>query len=269
MTSFSSAAIEQAALALRQAQHTGIACAPLRERFGLADIHSAYQVQQLNHQHFLQQGRRTVGCKIGLTSFSVQRQLGVEQPDFGMLYADMAVADGDTVPWGQVLQPKVEAEVALVLERDLTMELPTVADLISATAYALPAIEIVGSRIANWDIRIVDTIADNASSGLFVLGSTPKKLGQLDLRLCGMVLERHGEAMSVGAGQACLGNPLNAALWLARTFAALGQGLKAGDIILTGALGPMVTVQPGDQFEARISGLGPVRLGFGMQEQQP
>lgn len=260
-------AINDAAKLLRNAYQSGTPCQPVRDMLGSADIATAYAVQQVNHQHWLGEGRRAVGCKIGLTSKSVQQQLGVDQPDFGMLYADMCIADGDVVPWGRVMQPKVEAEVALVLERDLNMNLPTIADLISATAYALPAIEIVGSRIENWNIRITDTIADNASSGLFVLGSSPKKLDQLDLRLCGMVLERQGLPVSVGAGQACLGHPLTAALWLARTFAQLGQGLKAGDIILTGALGPMVAVNPGDSFEARISGLGAVHLGFGSAEQ--
>lgn len=261
-------AINDAASLLRQAYLTGVPCPPVRDILGTSDLATAYAVQHLNHQHWLNQGRRAVGCKIGLTSVSVQRQLGVDQPDFGLLYADMFVADGGTVPWGQVMQPKVEAEVALVLEHDLNVALPTVADLISATAYALPAIEIVGSRIENWNISITDTIADNASSGMFVLGSSPKKLSQLDLRLSGMVLERNGQPLSVGAGQACLGHPLTAALWVARTFVTLGQGLKAGDIILTGALGPMVTVSPGDCFEARISGLGSVQVGFSQAEQQ-
>lgn len=259
--------IVQAANALQTAQQTGQPCAPIRHLLqdravNESSLADAYAISQYNHQRWQDEGRRPVGCKIGLTSKSVQTQLGVDQPDFGLLYADMFVADGDDIPWGRVLQPKVEAEVALVLEHDLTMELPTVADLIRATAYALPAIEIVGSRIGNWDINILDTIADNASSGMFALGNTPTLLKQLDLRLCGMVMERFGEQVSVGAGQACLGHPLNAALWVARTFAKLGQPLRAGDIILTGALGPMVTAKANDRFEARIAGLGSVRVGF-------
>ncbi|ROS01687.1 2-keto-4-pentenoate hydratase [Sinobacterium caligoides] len=256
-------AIETAAKAIRQAYESGQPCSPVRHLLPELDVQSAYAVQQLNTEHWIQQGRRPVGCKAGLTSRSVQQQLGVDQPDFGMLYADMAVADGELIAVGDILQPKVEAEVALVLERDIDTEHPTVADLISAVAYALPAIEIVGSRIQDWDINIVDTIADNASSGLFVLGNEPKKLQQLDLRHCGMVMECRGEQVSVGAGLACLGHPLNAALWLAKTMATNGSPLRAGDIILTGALGPMVTVQPGDIIEARISGLGSVRAAFG------
>jgi 2-keto-4-pentenoate hydratase len=193
----------------------------------------------------------------------VQKQLGVDQPHFGMLFADMALCDGEEVAPGRVLQPKVEAEIALVLERSLPHEQNTLADILRATAYALPAIEIVGSRIANWDIRLADTIADNASSGLFVLGSRPVRLDAFDIAGCGMVMERRGEQVSVGAGAACLGNPLRAAIWLADTMARLGSPLQAGDIVMTGALGPMCAAQPGDVFEANIEGLGSVRAAFG------
>jgi 2-keto-4-pentenoate hydratase len=192
----------------------------------------------------------------------VQKQLGVDSPDFGMLFADMAVADGEEVPLGKVLQPKAEAEVAFVLERDLTQEQVMLTDLVSAVAYALPAVEIVGSRIENWNIKLLDTVADNASSGLFVLGAEPRKLDGLDLRLCGMVMERRGEPVSVGAGAACLGHPLNAALWLARTMVSVGRPLKAGDIIMSGALGPMVPATAGDVLETRVNGLGSVRAVF-------
>ncbi len=260
--------ILEAAEQLRLAQETGVACEPVRDILPTLNLEAAYAVQQVNTQHAIEQGRRRVGCKAGLTSVSVQRQLGVDQPDFGVLFADMCVADGTDVSLSQVMQPKVEAEVALVLERDLDMSEPTLADVIGATAYALPALEIVGSRIRNWDINIVDTIADNASSGLYVLGSSPTRLDQFDLRLCGMVMERRGEQVSVGAGQACLGSPLNAAVWLARTFAANGTPLRAGDTLLTGALGPMVAVSAGDRLEARISGLGSVSVGFSAAEKE-
>src|SRR5690606_2028174 len=208
--------IQALARRIREAYDTGVPCAPIRDELTPGDIDAAYAIQQANTDFWLKSGRRLVGRKIGLTAKAVQRQLGVDQPDYGMLFADMMIGDGEEIPLERVLQPKVEAEVALVLERDLAHEQPTVADVIMATAYAVPSIEVVGSRIANWDIKIQDTIADNASGALFVLGGPPRKLEGLDLRLCGMVMERRGDQISVGAGAACLGNPLNAAAWLAR-----------------------------------------------------
>ena len=151
------------------------------------------------------------------------------------------------------------------LARDLRHERHTIADIIAATAYALPAIEVVDSRIANWDIRLADTVADNASSGLFVLGSRPVKLNAFDIVGCGMVMECGGDPVSVGAGAACLGNPLNAAIWLANKMTKVGAPLRAGDIVLTGALGPMVVVKPGEVFSAHIQGLGAARALFSKQ----
>ncbi len=245
----------------------GGAIDPVRERLPANDVAAAYAVQDANTRRWVAEGRRVVGRKIGLTSQAVQKQLGVDQPDFGMLFADMAYADGEDLPWARLHQPKCEAEVALVLQHDLDRDGLTVADVIRATAFALPAIEIVGSRIAGWKIGIVDTVADNASSGLYVLGDTPVPLAGLDLRLAGMVMELKGEPVSVGVGAACLGHPLHAALWLARTMVGVGQPLKAGDTVLTGALGPMVAARPGDVFEARIEGLGSVRAAFGQAQE--
>ncbi len=253
---------------LWQAHLSGTATQPLRDDIaaiaasGTNPLQLAYHVQQNLTERRLKAGGRLVGRKIGLTSKAVQQQLGVDSPDYGALFADMAVGDGEEIAWSRTHQPKAEAEIALVLERDLMHEKHSFADLISATAYALPAIEVVGSRIANWDIRLVDTVADNASSGLFVLGSRPVLLRDLDLVRCGMVMERRGDQASVGAGSACLGNPLNAAVWLADTMVRLGNPLRAGDVVLTGALGPMVVAQPGDVFTAHIEGLGSVSAAF-------
>ena len=255
--------LKQLAERLRAAHDSGVATEPIRDALPVGDLAAAYAVQKVNTQYWLRKGRRLIGRKIGLTSKAVQKQLGVDQPDYGMLFADMAMCDGEEVPLSKVLQPKVEGEVALVLERDLKKKDISMTELISAVAYALPAIEIVGSRVANWNIKIQDTIADNASSGLFVLGNEPKKLDGLDLRLCGMVMEKRGDQVSIGAGAACLGHPLNAALWLARTMVEIGAPLKAGDVIMSGALGPMAAVAPGDVIEVRISGLGSVRTAFG------
>lgn len=247
---------------LRQA-YAGTALSPISAQFPGASIDHAYAIQAANTDHWMKEGRRIVGAKIGLTAKSVQKQLGVDQPDYGTLFADMAVADGDVVAPGRLIQPKVEAEIAFVLDRPIDVDRLTTAELIDAVGYALPAIEIVDSRIADWKIGIVDTVADNASSGLFVLGTTPVLLGDLDLRLCGMVLEVNGEPVSFGAGAACLGNPLHALGWLARTMAERGRPLDEGDIVLAGALGPMVPVNPGDNVEARMEGLGSVRVRFG------
>ncbi|OFA03482.1 2-keto-4-pentenoate hydratase [Duganella phyllosphaerae] len=254
--------IRHAADLLWDAERLGQPCAPVRDLPGIADVAAAYAVQQINTERRLAAGQRLVGRKIGLTSKVVQTQLGVDQPDFGMLFAEMCLGDGEEVAQGRVMQAKVEAEIALVIERPLTHRHNTVADIIGATAYALPAIEIVGSRIANWNIKLVDTVADNASSGLFVLGSRPVKLDALDLVGCGMLMERRGEQVSAGAGSACLGNPLLAAVWLANMMVHVGQPLQAGDIILTGALGPMVQAASGDVFDAHIEGLGRVRAAF-------
>ena len=258
--------VEMAAESLWSAAASCQAISPLRETFPGFGPEEAYAVQEINTQRRIKAGGRLVGRKIGLTARAVQQQLGVDQPDYGMLFADMAVADGEPVRWATLMQPKVEAEVALVMERDLPEPDVTIAQLLRAVAFALPAIEIVGSRIAEWNIRFVDTVADNASSSAFVLGNTPVSLKGLDLRLAGMVMERSGEQVSLGAGAACLGNPMNAALWLANKMASLGRGLKAGDVVLTGALGPMVAARPGDVFEARINGMGSVRAVFEEQK---
>lgn len=253
---------EAAAQLLHTAASSGHSIAPLRDRLAVADQATAYAIQEANTQRGLAAGRRLVGRKIGLTSLAVQAQLGVNQPDFGMLFADMAVGDGEPVALGRLIQPKVEAEVALVIGRDLTHDRHTYADLIRATEYALPAIEIVGDGIDKPDVPVFDTAIDNLNGGLFVLGGRPVKLADLDLTACAMEMKRGETVVSTGNGRACLGSPLNAAVWLADMMVRCGRPLQAGDIVLTGALGPMVAVQSGDRFDVRIDGLGTVSALF-------
>ena len=256
-----SAVHEGLAKRLRYAYRTG-AVAPLRDGLEPQDAAGAYAVQAINTRRWTADGRRVVGRKIGLTAKAVQAQLGVDQPDFGVLFDDMRLADGDELLASQVLQPKAEAEVALVLDCDLPDPNATLDDVEAAARHAVAAIEIVDSRIADWKISFADTVADNGSSAFFVLGADPRPLKGLDLYTCGMVLELDGRVASTGVGAACLGHPLEAARWLATTLAALGEPLKAGDVVLTGALGPMVALSPGERVVARIGGLGQCSFSY-------
>ncbi|MGW4518651.1 2-keto-4-pentenoate hydratase [Streptomyces sp. NPDC004393] len=252
----------RAADALADAERSKTPCPPVRGLFAPGDIDAAYAAQRINTQRALASGRRLVGRKIGLTSPAAQAQLGVEQPDFGALFDDVTVPGNGEVPAGRLLQPKVEAEVALVLGRDLTHSACTAQDFLDAVDAALPALEIVDSRITGWDITITDTIADNASSGLFVLGHSPKRPDGLNLARVRMTMTRNGEVVSTGTGADCLGSPLNAGAWLASALARRGDPLRANDVVLTGALGPMTPARPGDAFHAEISGLGTVGVRF-------
>lgn len=246
---------------LRLAYKNG-AVPPLRDGLAPTDGAGAYTVQALNTEYWLSQGRRITGRKVGLTAKAVQVQLGVAQPDFGVLFEDMAIATGGILRRAQVLQPKAEAEIAFVMGADVLDPHLTPEALAAAVDYVVPAIEIVDSRIADWKITFADTVADNGSSGFYVLGEARGKLDGLDLFTCGMVLQINGDIASLGAGAACLGHPLNAATWLARTLAERGEALRAGDIVLTGALGPMAAFSPGDHVKASIGGLGDVSFTF-------
>jgi 2-keto-4-pentenoate hydratase len=258
----SRARIQQAADRLHRAARSRRPVEPVRDLLDEGDLDAAYTVQTLNVRRAIDAGQRLVGCKIGLTSAAVQRQLGVDQPDFGMLLSGMRYDDGAVVPHDAVLQARIEAEIALVLRADLDLAAPTEADLLAATDHARAALEIVGSRIAGWDITIIDTIADNASSGAFVLGPEGYPVTGLDLPAVGMTMWRDGQVVSTGTGADCLGSPLTAARWLAGALHRYGQPLRRGDVVLTGALGPMVPVGPGDTFEAELTGLGRVRAAF-------
>ncbi|RYY27083.1 MAG: 2-keto-4-pentenoate hydratase [Sphingomonadales bacterium] len=252
---------DTAAQRLRNAYAEG-AIAPLREALAPTDADGAYAVQTINTRFWEAMGRRVVGHKVGLTAKAVQAQLGVDQPDFGVLFADMDVPDGGVISPATLLQPKAEAEVAIIIGTDLPARAVSEAEMLAAIAEVAAAIEIVDSRIADWKISFADTVADNGSSALFVLGKERRSIEGLDLWSCGMVLERNGEVASLGAGAACLGHPIKAATWLANTLAARGEPLRKGDIILTGALGPMVALTPGDEIKVTIGGLGSVSFSY-------
>jgi len=256
------ASIQDIADRLCRAEKDRRPIAPIASSLPQRTVSTAYQVQAEVTRRGIASGRRLIGRKIGLTSVAVQQQLGVDQPDFGALFADMEIANNGTVKCDELIQPRIEAEVALVLDRDLDQPDTTSAELVRAVAFIAPALEIVDSRIAEWQISIFDTVADNGSSARYVIGPRVRNLTDVDLELCGMSMERDGSVVSVGSGVACLGNPLHAALRLVRTLAAAGQPLRAGDLVLTGALGPMVSVKRGEAYSARISDLGSVAVRF-------
>lgn len=254
---------EEIAQTIRQAGKTKTTCNPIRPYIKEKDLSTAYQIQRINIDDKIKTGAKEVGKKIGLTSEKVQKQLGVDQPDFGILLDDMQFKNGSAIPFSELMQPKAEAEIAFILKEDLTQERITMENIVSAIDYALPAIEIVGSRIENWDIKITDTIADNASSSHFVLGEKPVELKDIDLKNCQMQLYLNDEKASEGQGKDCLGNPLNAVLWLAQKMQELNNPLRKGEIILSGALGPMVSISKADRIKATIEGLEEISFSVG------
>jgi len=252
----------QYALDLRNAYKHKTAIEPLRNDIGIEDLAFAYEIQNANTAFRMNNGARLIGKKIGLTSDAVQSQLGVDQPDFGILFDDMEVLNGRSVSISQLMQPKAEAEIAFVLAEDLDDDKLTIMDLIAAIDYAVPAIEVVGSRIRDWDIKITDTIADNASASHFVIGHRPRTIDEFDMVSTIMTMTKNGVVVSEGSGAACLGSPLNATLWLARKMIELGNPLQAGELILSGAVGPMTGVAAGDKLVASFEGFGDVSLSF-------
>jgi 2-keto-4-pentenoate hydratase len=256
------APVDAATERLRTAARDRVPCPPVRDLISSDDVVTAYAVQERLGELRLADGATVVGRKIGLTSPAVQAQLGVDQPDFGVLFDDMAFASGAELPTGRLLQPRVEAEIAFVLGADLAHGPLDPARVRASVAYAVAALEIVDSRIAGWDITIADTVADNASSGLYVLGPRRRTLRQVEPVDVEMRMFVDGDPVSTGDGTACLGDPLAALAWLARTAREFGDPLRAGQVVLSGALGPMHPVRAGARVTAEISGLGSVTTTF-------
>ncbi|WP_433194224.1 2-keto-4-pentenoate hydratase [Nocardia sp. CA-107356] len=261
-----SAAADTATIAaanlLSAAARSGTPCVPVRDLIGADDVAAAYAVQEWLTAERITAGATVVGRKIGLTSPAVQRQLGVDQPDFGVLFDDMQYNQDTPVPLSRLLQPKVEAEIAFVLAQDLVEGPLDDEQVRGAVDYAVAALEIVDSRIAGWDITFGDTVADNASSGLFVLGTERRTLDGFDPVSAQMQMSIDGRCVSTGTGAACLGDPLHALAWLARTTREFGQPLRAGQIVLSGALGPMAAIEAPGTATADITGLGSVTAAF-------
>jgi 2-keto-4-pentenoate hydratase len=256
-----SSAVEAAALALRAA-YDGSPIEPISDRLLPNTAEAGYAVQDVNTRWWLAQGRRAVGAKIGLTSAAVQQQIGVDEPDFGILFEDMAVADGDEVPFASLHQPRAEGEIVFHLGEDLAGAELNSARVRQAIDWAAPAIEVVASRIDGWRCRIADTVADNASAGLFVVGAPRRPLSEFEPATAGMTLFADDQEVSSGTGLACMGDPLNAVLWLARRFQDVGRPLRAGDLVLSGALGPLVWLAPGVRYRLSIQGLGEASVRF-------
>ena len=254
--------IEQLGDELYDALSTGKTISPLTSRGLDISIEDAYHIQQRVLAGRIKKGEKIIGKKIGVTSKVVQDMLNVHQPDFGYLLDGMVYNEGESIPMSSLIQPKAEGEIAFVLKKDLMGPGITSADVLAATEGVMACFEIVDSRIADWKIKIQDTVADNASCGVFVLGDRLVPIENLDLALCGMVVEKNGEIIGTGAGAAALGSPVNAVCWLANTLGQLGIPLKAGEVILSGSLAPLFPVAAGDSLRVSIGGIGGCSVRF-------
>jgi 2-oxopent-4-enoate hydratase len=265
------ATIETLAERLRAAEHDKKAIARLTDEVPGLTVEDAYAIQNVTLARRRERGlhgrpARLVGRKVGITSKAVQDWLQVTEPDFGFLLDDMEVKDGGTCARADLLQPRIEGEIAFVLKRELPgcfqVGGVTNSDVLAATDFVLPALEIIDSRIHDWKITYRDTVADNASSARWVVGTRPARLDGVDLVLAGMSLKKNGRVASTGAGAACLGNPVTAVAWLANTLCRLGSPLRPGDLVLSGALGPVVPVEAGDFFELDVAHVGRCTVRF-------
>ena len=254
--------LDALAALLLDAYETRTPVPPLTQTFDGLTLGDAYAVQQIQIRTRMSGGAGIAGYKVGLTSEPMRRQFGVNDPDFGHLLTDMAYLADSSVPVSDFLQPRAEPEIALVLGRSLRGPRVTVTDVAAATSAVVPAIEIIDSRIADWKISLLDTVADNASSGGFVVGQSPVPLASVDLSLTGCVLRRNGRIAATGAGAAVLGSPLHAATWLANELLGRGAQLEPGHVILTGSITAAIPVTGGDAVTASFDRLGSVTAVF-------
>lgn len=248
---------------LRVAEATRVPIGPLTASHPELTVADAYRIQQINVHLRKEQGGLVRGRKVGLTSAAMQQQLGVDEPDFGAIFADMLIEEGDAVPVGELIQPRIEGEIAFVMESDLQGPGVSSADALRAVAGALPALEVIDSRVADWKIKLPDTIADNASSARVVCGGRLTPIDDLDLRLVGMAFSHNGAVVATGAGAAVLGNPIRCVAWLANKLGEFGVPLRAGDLVLAGSLHAALPVAAGDTVHAEFAELGSVTARFG------
>ena len=255
---------ERTALAaeLDRAERDRLAIAPIAERYPEIDVVDAYEIQLINITRRLKDGARVVGHKVGLSSKAMQQMMGVEEPDYGHLLAEMELRENVPVDASRFLLPRVEVEVGFVLGADLPGADCTEADVLAATVAYAPAIELIDSRIADWRIGLCDTISDNASSAGYVLGAQRVAPADIDVTAIDAELTRNGEVVARGCSDAVLGDPVIAVAWLARKVASFGVRLKAGDVVLPGSCTRAIDARPGDAFHAEFAGLGSVRLHF-------
>lgn len=236
--------------------------APLTERYPDLTVSDAYQIQLDLISRKLNEGQEVVGKKVGLTSKAMQQMLGVDVPDYGHLLTDMKIDDEATVKIAEFISPKVEAEIGFILEQDLVGPNVNYLDVLMATKYVVPTIEIIDSRISDWKIKLVDTVADNGSSARVVVGKKLSTIEGVDLRTQGMVLYQNEIPVATGAGTAALGHPAQAVAWLANKLHEFGMTLKAGELILPGSLSSAVPVNAGDTISAHFGQLGKVSVKF-------
>jgi len=254
--------IQKEAQELYKAERDKTTLRPLTERYPKIDSEDAYRIQLALIEKKKADGRRVVGKKIGLTSKAMQKMLNVDQPDYGHILDNMVLQDGVQFAVRELIQPKIEPEIAFVLDQRLKGPGVTPIQVLAATRFVVPALEIIDSRIEGWKIKLCDTIADNASSARIVLGGSPKRIDQVDLKLVGMVLEKNGEIIQTGAGGAVLGHPAAAVAWLANAVGQFGVSLEAGEVIMPGALCAAADVTAGDLLQASFDGLGSVSVRF-------
>ncbi len=250
------------AKALFEAEKTRNPIAPLTATHPEMTLEDAYAIQMANVAARTAAGAKVIGKKVGLTSKAMQEGLGVNEPDFGHLFSDSVHDEGTPIPLSSLVQPKIEAELAFIMGEEIRGPGVTTADILRCTAAVVPSFEIIGSRIRKWEIRIEDTVADNASGSGVLLGSRLMPVDAVNLKYVGLVLEKNGALLATAAGAAIMGHPARSVAWLANALGRMGTSLQKGEIVLSGSFTQAFPVDAGDVFTATFGGLGSVSIAF-------